>query len=51
MEAEKLNDYDALPGSLVILQIDENTTAETMLMFRAALHRVFREISSQNLIN
>jgi len=51
MEGEKLNDYDALPGSLVILQIDGDTTAEAMGMIRAALQRVLREISSQNLIN
>src|SRR5438132_1392438 len=51
MEGEKQIDYDALPGSLVIIQIDENTTAEMMLVLRAALQRILREISSQTLIN
>ena len=51
MEGEKQIGYDALPGSLVIIQIDENTTAEMMLILRAALQRVLREFSSETLIN
>jgi hypothetical protein len=51
METDNSFDRDAVPLTLVVLQIDETTSAEAMAQIRAALLRVAYQIASQELIN